>query len=105
MDFLLELSVWKATLIVVAAIIVDAIVGVLATFKKENENFDIRKLPQFVASNIFPYVGGLVVLATVAEYIGTPYDGIFYPIAGAVLLKYLAEIKDKLVNLFGVAPQ
>lgn len=103
MDFLLELSVWDATLIVVAAILLDAVVGILKTFKKENENFDIRKLPQFVATNVFPFVGGLVVLAVVAEYVGQPYDGLFYPIAGAVLAKYVAEIKDKLANLFGVS--
>ena len=52
--------------------------GILKTFKKENENFDIRKLPQFVATNVFPFVGGLVVLAVVAEYVGQPYDGLFY---------------------------
>ena len=102
MDFLLELSVWDATLIVVTAILLDAVVGILKTFKKENENFDIRKLPQFVATNVFPFVGGLVILAVVAECVGQPYDGLFYPIAVAVLVKYVAEIKDKLANLFGV---
>jgi len=102
MEFLQELNVWNALLVVIVGILVDAVLGVICTFKKENENFDLRKLPQFVATNVFPYVGGLLVLAVVAEYVGRPYDTIFYPIAVAVLAKYVAEIKDKLGNLFGV---
>ena len=102
MDFIMELSVWNALLVVVGAIVLDAVFGVLKTFKKDQENFDIRKLPQFVAAGVFPYVGGLVALAIVAEYIGQPYDNIFYPVAVAVGLKYLAEMVDKLKALFGM---
>ena len=102
MDFLLDLSVWDAVIIVVTAILLDTVIGILLTFKKDEEKFDVRKLPQFVSTNIFPYVGGLAVLAIVAEYIGQPYDTMFFPIAVAVLVKYVAEIKDKLKKLFGI---
>jgi hypothetical protein len=73
------------------------------TFKPDTDNFDFRKLPQFVATNIFPYVGGLTLVATLANVIGDPYSALFYPIAAAVLLKYLTDIKDKLSILFGIS--
>lgn len=102
MEFLNEVTVWYATLIVVASILLDAIIGILLTFKEGTENFDFKKLPQFIANNIFPYVGGLLVIAIAAEFIGTPYDVIFYPLAVAILAKYIVEIKDKLKIMFDV---
>ena len=102
MDFLLNMTVWNALFVVVVAILLDAVLGIIRTFKPDEENFDLRKLPQFVAGSIFPYVGGLVVLAVVAEYVGQPYDAIFYPVAVAVGLKYVMEIKDKAKTLFGI---
>ena len=102
MEFITELTVWNALLIVVVAIVLDAVIGALTTLKSGMAAFDIRMLPQFVATNIFPYVGGLVVLALVAEFIGNPYDAIFYPVAAAVAVKYIAEIKDKVYVLFGI---
>lgn len=102
MEFLNEVTVWYATLIVVVSILIDAILGIILTFKDGNEPFDFKKLPQFISKNIFPYVGGLLVIALAAEYIGTPYDVLFYPLAVAVLAKYVVEIKDKLQNMFGV---
>lgn len=102
MEFLLNLSVWNALLIVVVAILLDAVLGIIKTFKPDEENFDLKKLPLFVANSIFPYVGGLVALAIVAEFVGQPYDAIFYPVAVAVALKYVAEIVEKAKSLFGV---
>ena len=102
LGFLLELTVWRLLLIIVAGILLDAVLGVLVTFKPDEENFDIRKLPRFIATNIFPYVGGLAVVAIVADQVGQPYDFVFYGFAVPVVAKYLAEIKDKLFVLFGV---
>lgn len=102
MEFINELTVWNALIVVIAGILLDAVLGILKTLKPDNENFDLRKLPQFVQTQILPYVGGLGVLAIVAEFIGQPYDAMFYPVAVAVLVKYAAEIKDKLANLFGL---
>lgn len=99
---LIDYPIWYALMIVVAAIILDALLGIVSTFKPETENFDFRKLPQFVATNIFPYVGGLALVATLANVIGDPYAAIFYPVAAAVLIKYLTEIKDKFAILFGI---
>lgn len=99
---LVDYTIWYALLIVTAAIVLDAVLGIVNTFKPDTENFDFRKLPQFVATNIFPYVGGLGMLALVANVISEPFSVIFYPVAVAVLLKYLTEIKDKLAKLFGI---
>jgi hypothetical protein len=100
---LIDYTIWYALAIVVAAIILDALLGIVNTFKPDTENFDFRKLPQFVATNIFPYVGGLTLVATLANVIGDPYTALFYPIAAAVLIKYLTEIKDKISVLFGIS--
>lgn len=102
MDFLLEMTVWKALFVVVVAIIVDAVLGIIKTFKPDEENFDLGKLPQFVAESIFPYVGGLVVLGAVAQFVGKPYDAVFYPVAVMVGVKYVKEIWEKARKLFGV---
>ena len=103
MEFVFDLGVWRALMIVVVAILLDAVIGILKTFKPEEEDFDIRKLPQFIGRNIFPYVGGLAAVALVVDRVGEPFDMLFYPFAAAVLAKYLAEVKDKLTRLFGVS--
>lgn len=102
LDFLLNATVWYALFVVVVAILLDAVLGIIKTFKPDEENFDFKKLPQFVSNSIFPYVGGLVALAVVAEFVGQPYDAIFYPVAVAVGLKYVNEIYEKAKTLFGV---
>ncbi len=99
---LVNLPILNATLIVVAAIVLDAVLGVIKSFKPDTEPFEFKKLPQFIASGILPYVGGLIVLAVVAQFIGEPYTAIYYPLAAAVLAKYLVEIKDKFACLFNL---
>ncbi len=47
---------------------------------------------------LFPYVGGLIILAFVAEQIGD-YESVFLSVAGLVLIKYLADLKDKIMEL------
>ena len=85
MDFLLEVSVWDATLIVVTAILLDAVLGILKTFKKENENFDIRS---YLSSSrrmssrlLVVFLSWLWLWSAWANLT----DGLFYPIAVAVL--------------------
>lgn len=100
---LTNMTVVNALLIVVAAIILDALLAIIKSFKPGNDSFSLKKLPEFVATGILPYAGGLGVLALAAQFIGEPYAALFYPIAAAVLLKYLVDIKDKLANLFGLS--
>ena len=101
MEFLNELTVWTALLIVISLILTDWFFGVLTAIK--GKELDVRKLPQVIATNVFPYVGGLSVLGVLAEYIGQPYSGIFYLFAVSLGGKYFAEIKDKAVMLLGTS--
>jgi len=63
--------------------------------------FDVREAPRFIISNVLPYVAGLLVLAGPGIW-NPDLLGIFYVGAGVVGVKYLAEIKDKFAELFGV---
>ena len=101
-DFILELSVWRAVMVVVAIIVADAIAGILKTFRPGEEDFDIRKLPQFIATNVLPYAGGLIVLALVANFIGEAFEHAFYAVSLLVMAKYAAEFFDKVKVLFGI---
>jgi len=101
-DFILEYGVFYAFLVVVTAIVIDTILGAIKAAVQKWDKFDIRKLAQFLATGILPYVGSLGVLALAAEYIGDPFLALFYPAALAVVAKYGAEIKDKLTALLGV---
>jgi hypothetical protein len=89
-------------LIVAAAIVIDALLGVIKAAKDDCDSFDFRKLPKFLANGVLPYVGGLGILALAAEFVGDVFIGLFYPAAAAVTAKYVAEIKDKLIAIFGV---
>lgn len=100
MEFLNELTVWGAMFVVVSLIIADALFGMITAIK--HKEFDIRMVPEFVASNVFPFVGGLAVLAAMVQFVGKPYDVLFYTVAVLVAAKYLAELKDKVFDLFEV---
>lgn len=100
LTFLLTLPIFTVLLIVVAGILIDTLFGIFNAIKQGE--FDIRELPRFLATSLFPYVGGLLVLALVAQYVGPPFEYLFYAVALAVLAKYVAEITDKLKSLFGI---
>ena len=102
MEFLLDLSVWNVLMVVIAAIVLDAVLGILVTFKPDEENFDVREFPRFIATSIFPFVGGLAAVALTADRVGQPFDSLFYVFAVPVLAKFIAEIKDKFSKLFEV---
>lgn len=92
-------SVAFKTLLGAAAIIIaDAILGVLVSFK--NGEFDIRMLPKFLARNLLPYVGGLLLLALLSP-VSEEISSLFFMVAATVGVKFLAEIKDKIMAIFG----
>lgn len=101
-DFILELSVWRAMMVVIIVILADTVLGILKTFRPGEVDFDIRKLPQFLANNVLPYAGGLIVLALVANFVGEAFEQIFYVVAVLVIIKYTAEVIDKVKILFGL---
>jgi hypothetical protein len=96
-----EATVLYVLLVVVAAIIIDTLLGAIKAAIKPEETFDIRKLAKFLATGILPYGGALGLLAAAAEFVGNEFEAIFFAAAAAVTAKYLAEIKDKLSALFG----
>ena len=83
---------------VLALILVNLVLGVLFSIK--TSTFDVRKLPQFLETNLLPYIGGLLVLALFSNMDPT-LSVLFFTISAAVYAKFLADIKDQLVQLFG----
>lgn len=61
-------NVWLLISIPLYAIIADTFVGVFIALIKGN--FDITYFPQFLAKNILPYVGSLIILAFLAKVTG-----------------------------------
>lgn len=100
--FLESSSVGYAFIIVAVAIVIDTIIGIIRAGMNEHDQIDIRLIPQFLKTGILPYVGGLGVLAIAATFIGEPFAALFYAATAAAMAKYLADIKDKLEDIFGV---
>lgn len=83
---------------VTVLIVADVLLGILQAVAK-NE-FDLRKLPQFLKQNVLPYLGGLGILA-VASLFSPVFAGLFIASAGATAIKFLADLKDKVAGIFG----
>ena len=82
----------------IVAILADTIISwILAASKGE---FDIREVPRFLQTSIFPYIGVLLVLAlvTIADPV---YEPVFYFVCTIVTAKFGVEaLKDKLTQFF-----
>jgi len=92
MEFVLPQEIYPALVVVMSLIGVDTILGILIHIK--NGDFDIRKVPNFLKTEVLPYAGGLVVLGFVAEHVGL-YREIFYVVSFSLGSRYLAFIYDK----------
>jgi len=104
MDILeLPKTVGATLMIVLALILVDFLFGVFISIR--DGIFDFKKLPQFVITSILPYIGGLLILAIVAQYIGAIFLELFLSISALVVVKYIVNLKDKIFVLFGVKKQ
>lgn len=87
---------------ILVIILLDTLLGVILSIRAGT--FDVRKLPQFMVTNLLPYAGGLLILALagwVAGDYSTQLLAIFYAAAAATAAKFIAEIKDKAVQIFG----
>jgi len=93
-----------ALLVIILLITVDALLGAINAIKAGEFNF--TKLPQFLAVNVLPYVGGILIVGLVAGVLPEPFNEvfsvIFYGSAAAVSLKYVLEVYAKLSHLFGI---
>ena len=93
-----------ALLVIILLIVVDALLGAINALMAGE--FTFKKLPQFLAVNVLPFVGGILIVGIVAAMIPDPFNAvfsaIFYGSAAAVSLKYILEIYGKLSRLFGI---
>lgn len=84
----MENAILYGFVIAILSILLDFLLGVFISIKKKE--FSINKLPQFLANNIFPYIGGLGIIALVAFFV-PEFEYLFYAGVGFVALKYSKE--------------
>jgi len=95
----IDSTILNSLLVVLSSIILDMLMGVCIGIK--NGNFSLSTLPKFLASNVVPYIGGLIILAVFANYI-SEIEYLFYTGVGLVTVKFSKEaLVDKLTKLFG----
>lgn len=100
MDFLtnIDTNIILGIKICLIAILGDTAVTWLLAFI-EGE-FDIRKAPQFIKTNVLPYIGGLLIVAILA-ITDVNYMPVFIAITSIITAKFGVEIiKDKLIAYF-----
>ena len=98
MTFIFDKAIVISLLTVLGLIVIDTLLGWLIAFSKGE--FDIRKAPQFLRTKILPFVGPLVLLAIGAMSLDV-IKAMYYPAAIAATGAFGADIKDKLVGVFG----
>lgn len=92
------LAFWLVFLLIAC----DFILGVIRSIR--DGTFDAGKLPEFIKQNIFPYVGGLLILALFA--LASPeIKVLFFSAAAAATIKFGKDLKDKIVGIFGPLPE
>ncbi len=84
---------------ILVLILADVLMGICKSAKEDK--FDVRELPKFLETKVFPYVGGLGVLFVAAPY-NTELKIAFITAAGTLSIKLLAEIKDKIKSLLDI---
>lgn len=94
-----DLGVLYSLGIVAAVIAADTLFGVILGVK--NKQFEFRRLPQFVATGVLPYLGGLLILAGLG-YVVPAVGGLYYVSAAFIAAKYLGELVEKIKAVFGV---
>ncbi|MDP3487303.1 MAG: hypothetical protein Q8S19_05135 [Bacillota bacterium] len=98
MLFVFDMTIVWTLLTVLALIVLDTLLGVTIAFSKGT--FDPRQLPAFLKNNLLPYVGALSLLAIGAMSLDV-IKALFFASAAAAIAKFLADVKDKLMSIFG----
>lgn len=82
----------------ILAIIGDTVIGWILAITKGQ--FDIRMVPKFLQTNVFPYMSVLFVLAGMTV-VSPDYKPVFFLICTVVAAKFGVEaLKDKLMQFF-----
>ena len=98
-DYINETTgVWQSLLFVAAAIALDTLLGVLLGIK--TKTFDLALLPQFLMTGVLPYLGGLLILAVLGNFIGVPFLGFFFTSAVFIAGKYVRDLVEKIRLIF-----
>lgn len=88
----------NSLLVVLASILLDFILGVLISIKKRT--FSLSKLPQFLVTNLLPYIAALVTLALLSVYL-SELEYLYYGAVAFVTAKFTKEaLLDKIKELF-----
>lgn len=91
-------AVYKTLMIVLAPILADFVLGVLISIRRGT--FSLSVLPRTVATNIFPYIGGLLLLAFLSTY-SEEMQYLYCLFMTLVTLKFSKEaLYDKIKALF-----
>lgn len=103
MEFIKDITVWRALIVTLVIIGADTFLGIMVAIFRSEFSLHLSKLPQFLKTNVLPYMGSLTLLAGLQQYLpefqallGTA----FYTSATFVLAKFIVELKDKLQCLF-----
>lgn len=86
----MDIAVTNTLITVMATILLDWFLGILVSIKTNPKTFSLSKLPQALAQNIFPYIGGLLVVWVLSIYIPF-FVTVFYAFAGLASLKFSKE--------------
>jgi hypothetical protein len=100
-EFTIDPNVIQALIVALAVILVDALLGIIRAIARGE--FDFTRLPQFLISNLLPYVGSLLVLAVFSLFV-QEIKAILLASAAFILAKFLAEIKNKLADMGAGSP-
>lgn len=91
-------TILNSLIISLVLILTDALMGILLSIK--GKTFDIRVMPQFLKTNLLPYIGGLLIIGIGANYISELMP-VFLTCVSLVSIKFGIEIiKDKVIKLF-----
>ena len=97
-------NIGLALLVAVVLILLNTSLAVFIAIKEKK--FEWEKFPEFIATSVFPYIGGLGVLGLsvylIDKFIGNidlPLEYIFYTVTAIICGRYLSKIKEKIEEL------
>jgi len=110
-------ALWVMALLILLVFLKVAIKLIFVLTGRDDEPFDIRRLPEFLATDILPEIGGLMILSIVmfiqpTEALPEAFAGILLALqalwlaaAFALAGKYLAKISDRFPKTPPAVPQ
>lgn len=93
-------GIGASLIVILLMIVLDTVFGVIQSLVGPGKRFDCRKLPQFIATGVLPYFGGIFLLALVAMLFNGPFTALFYGSSATVVAKYTADIRHKISAIY-----